>query len=228
MTKQKDYKTFRHEWSAQHKTLRAMLEKPAQHDAAIDLFLQQHAVLHSAQIAQPAVWSYADEIMAGLSEAQMRRLLPGQEHSVVWMVWHMARIEDVAMNMLVAGTPQILDEGDWLRKLHAPLHNTGNEISKVAVAKLSETVDIKTLFAYRLAVGQRTRAIVQLLQPGEPKNKVDPTRIDQVLANGAVIEAASGITDYWRKRTIAGLLLMPPTRHNLVHLNEIEKLKQKL
>jgi hypothetical protein len=43
----------------------------------------------------------------------------------------------------------------------------------------------------------------------------------------AVLEAASDITDYWGKRTIAGLLLMPATRHNLVHLNEALRLKQK-
>lgn len=28
------------------------------------------------------------------------------------------------------------------------------------------------------------------------------------------------VTDYWSRRTIAGLLLMPATRHNFVHLNE--------
>jgi hypothetical protein len=37
-----------------------------------------------------------------------------------------------------------------------------------------------------------------------------------------------GIVDYWGSRTIAGLLLMPPTRHNFTHLNEARMLKQKL
>jgi hypothetical protein len=44
---------------------------------------------------------------------------------------------------------------------------------------------------------------------------------------GAVVEAARGLLDYWGKRNIAGLLLMPATRHNLVHLNEALQLKQR-
>jgi hypothetical protein len=42
-----------------------------------------------------------------------------------------------------------------------------------------------------------------------------------------VAEAASDILDYWGKRTKAGLLLMPATRHNFLHLNEAQRLKQR-
>jgi len=44
---------------------------------------------------------------------------------------------------------------------------------------------------------------------------------------GAVVEAARPIADYWAKRNVASLLLMPATRHNLVHLNEALELKRK-
>jgi len=42
-----------------------------------------------------------------------------------------------------------------------------------------------------------------------------------------VVEAARGIVEYWGRRTLAELLLALPTRHNLVHLNESLRLKQK-
>jgi hypothetical protein len=96
------------------------------------------------------------------------------------------------------------------------------------VAKLSATIDIKALRSYRLAVGRRTREIVTLLEPNELRQKVDSRRLQQALAEGAVVEAASGLIDYWGRRTIAGLLLMPATRHNIVHLNEALRIKQKL
>jgi len=44
---------------------------------------------------------------------------------------------------------------------------------------------------------------------------------------GAVVEAASAVLDYWSKRTIAGRLLMPPTRHCFLHLNEAQRLKHR-
>jgi len=86
----------------------------------------------------------------------------------------------------------------------------------------------EALQAYRLAVGRRTREIVKRLEPKELKQKVDPARLQQVMAEGAIVEAASGIADCWGRRTVAGLLLMPPTRHNFVHLNEALRIKHEL
>ena len=40
--------------------------------------------------------------------------------------------------------------------------------------------------------------------------------------------SAREIVDYWGGLTIAGLVLMPPTRHNFVHLNEALRIRQKL
>jgi hypothetical protein len=47
------------------------------------------------------------------------------------------------------------------------------------------------------------------------------------MESGALVESAHGIAEYWSKRDIAGLLLMPATRHNLVHLNEALNLKRR-
>ena len=69
------------------------------------LLLQHHAMLHASEKTQAEVWSYADEIWQGLTEADARRIPPKQEHSIVWIIWHIARIEDITMAILVAGRP---------------------------------------------------------------------------------------------------------------------------
>ena len=79
--------------------------------------------------------------------------------------------------------------------------------------------------AFRLV---RLSEIVQNLQPGEIKNKVDPVRLAGLAAEGAVAPAAHEIIEYWGGLTIAGLLLMPPTRHSFIHLNEALRVRQKL
>jgi hypothetical protein len=88
-------------------------------------------------------------------------------------------------------------------------------------------INIQALRGYRKAVGIRTRAIVKQLQAEEMSQKVSPVRIEQLIKENAVLEEGMGVVDYWSKRTIAGLLLMPPTRHNFVHLNEAMRIKQK-
>jgi len=44
---------------------------------------------------------------------------------------------------------------------------------------------------------------------------------------GAVLPEAMEIINYWSSKTIAGLLLMPATRHCVLHLNEAERIRIK-
>ncbi|NMB87477.1 MAG: DinB family protein, partial [Chloroflexi bacterium] len=91
---------------------------------------------------------------------------------------------------------------------------------------LSAGLDMPALRAYRLAVGQRTRHIVAQIRPADLKKKIDPSRLEQVLADGAVVEATRSMLEYWGSLSLAGLLLMPPTRHQIIHLNEALRLKR--
>ncbi len=211
----------------QQTELRRVLMRFDQHDKAIQLFLSQHAMLHSAKMTQTEPWSFEDEVLNDMTEEQIRRIPRNCEHSVAWCVWHIARIEDVAMNLLVAGSPQVLHRDNWLERMKVTVGDTGNAMDEEGVAELSAAIDIEALRAYRLAVGRRTREIVQQIEPEALKQKVDPSRLQQVRDERAVVEAANGIVDYWGRRNIAGLLLMPATRHNLVHLNEALRLKRR-
>lgn len=211
----------------QQTALRQLMGRADQFDAAMQLFIEQHAALHAANMTADDSWSFADAVLNDMTEAQVRRIPRNGEHSVAWCFWHIARIEDVAMNLLVANNHQVLHEDDWLLRLGIASRDTGNAMDTVSVAQLSDSVVLDALWAYRTAVGRRTHAIVAKLTPGDLKQKVDPQRIQRVLDEEAVVEAAQGIADYWGKRTIAGLLLMPATRHSLVHLNEALKLKGK-
>lgn len=215
-------------WNRRQKVLRQLLSKPEQHQDSIGFFLEQHGMLHAPEVTPVEHWSYEEELLRDLDEAQMRRIPPAAEHSIAWLIWHVARIEDVAMNLLVAGTAQLLHKDGWLKRLGITVRDTGNLMGEDGVGELSSTIDIEAVKAYRQAVGRRTREIAKALRPEQLKQKVEPSRLQRVAAEGAVIEAASDLIDYWSKRTIAGLLLMPPTRHNFVHLNEASRLKKKL
>jgi hypothetical protein len=215
-------------WNEQQQKLQRTLARPEDHQKAVGLFLDHHAMVHSAKMSQTGLWSFDDEVLEGLTEADIRSIPENEEHSIAWVIWHIARIEDVTMNVLVAGSPQLLNHENWLEKMKVTTHETGNALNATGIADLSTAIDVDELRAYRVAVGRRTREIVKKLQPGEFKQKVQPVRLEQVMAEEAVVEATRWLTDYWSEKTIAGLLLMPPTRHNFIHLNEAARLKQKL
>ncbi|NIS79816.1 MAG: DinB family protein, partial [Anaerolineales bacterium] len=90
-------------WNRQQTKLRQLLSSSSQHPQAIELFMTQHAMVHSAKVDPSQGWSFEDEILNDMTEDQIRRIPRVGEHSIAWLIWHIARIEDVAMNMLVAG-----------------------------------------------------------------------------------------------------------------------------
>lgn len=214
-------------WNEQQQVLQCLLNKGEDFPHAIQLFLSQHALLHAAEMSQVGFPTLEDEIWQGLTDQAARCIPPKAEHSIAWVFWHLTRIEDITMNLLVAGKAQLFEKEDWLARLGVADKDTGNAMSEQRIADLSAHVDIPALRLYRLAVGRRTRQMVQSLSPEEMNKKVDPFRLQRVLAEGAVEPAAMGLIDYWGGRTIAGLLLMPPTRHTFIHLNEALRLKQK-
>ena len=218
----------RKNWNAQQQVLQRLLTRGVDFPRAVELFLSQHAVLHASEMAQTGFATFEDEIWQDLSEEAARCIPRGAEHSVVWNFWHLARIEDVTMNLLVAGRPQLFEAEGWLSRLGVVDKDTGNAMSEQRIADISTRVDLTALRAYRTAVGRRTREIVQGLCPEDLKKKTDPARLQRVLAEGAVEPAAMGLIEYWGGRTTAGLLLMPPTRHNMVHLNEALRMKQRI
>ena len=214
-------------WSQQQKVLRYALERPGDHEKAIELFLDQHTMVHSATMSESDLWSFEDEVLQGMTEESIRHIPQNCDHSLAWIIWHLARIEDITMNLLVAGRPQILYQDHWLDRIKTTIQHAGNVMDEESVANLSAAVDLEPLMAYRRAVGRRTREIVAQLQPEQLRQQVEPSRLQQVRDEGAVAEAAGEIIQYWSRRTIAGLLLMPPTRHNFLHLNEARRVKDR-
>ena len=214
-------------WNDNHQKLNRALAK-GDRATAIPLFLDQHAMVHSANVAKARLWSFEDELLHDMSEAEIRKIPGGDEHSIAWILFHVARIEDITMNMLIAGTPQLFRRGDWGRKMNVSILHSANEMDDQAVAELSAEIDIQCLRDYRAAVAGRTRQIVQRLGAEVFKRRVDPARIETVLREGAVTPEAVEIAHYWGEKTIAGLLLMPPTRHCILHLNEGLRIKERI
>jgi hypothetical protein len=215
-------------FNSRHNLLRKALADPSDPSIALEVFIEQHAFVHSSKVSNSPRSTLDDEALSGLSEAAFRTIPPGCEHSIAWILWHMARIEDVTMNILLMNKKQVFTTSKWQEKLNISVSDTGNLMPPKKTVQLGKQIDIAALKKYRDAVGKRTRKNVQAFDPAQWKRKVDPARIARLVPERAVNPLAKGVLDYWGGLTYAGLLLMPPTRHNLIHLNEILKMKKKL
>lgn len=223
---------LRRDWNLGHKELTQILGTANEHARAIDLLLSLHAWLHNSKIGEGnSAPTYEEGVMDGLDE-QTFRTYPAPtsdtRNSIAWHLWHSARIEDIAMNLLVADSPQVLDLGEWTARLGVSERHSGNDMTEQEVAKLSKEISMEGLLAYRTAVGIRTREIVQSLTPEMLKRKMQPADMARVEKADALNVGSKWLGEYWSKKTAAGLLLMPATRHNFVHLNRSMRIKEKL
>jgi len=217
----------RKSWNGRQKELRHSLEKSSDTALATELFLLQHAAVHVSRISNSPVHSFADEVLRDLSPNELRFIPRKENHSIAWVVWHLARVEDVTMNLLVANEDQVLLGEDWPDRLGIDEIHTGNGMTDHDVVRFSSEVDISALVKYRLSVGLQTCRIVKKLKAANYSQKVQYDRIQRIWDEAAMLPKAKGIVEYWAGRTIAGLLLMPPTRHCIIHLNEARRIKSK-
>ena len=119
------------------------------------LFLAQHGHIHAGK--PPAEPHLEDRIVAGLSDAQMRECLP-DHNSVAWLLWYLARGEDLMVNTAVRGAPEVFDRGGWQARLGVARRDMGVGWSMDEVADFSAHVDLAALRAYRAAVAEETRS----------------------------------------------------------------------
>ena len=75
---------------------------------ARDLFLAQHSAVHSKEVGGNAA-SAAERTFGGLTEDQMRARPREDLNSIAWLMWHIARAEDLFLNPVIAGRAQVLD-----------------------------------------------------------------------------------------------------------------------
>src|SRR5262245_51216438 len=118
----------------------------------LTFFLSQHAAVHAREVSGR---DFPAQRVFDVSEERMRVSPARGLNSLVWLLWHMARTEDAAVNPVVAGRPQVLDE-EWIRRMNVPWTIIGTGMTDDEVAEMSARADVAAVRAYRTAVGLRT------------------------------------------------------------------------
>jgi hypothetical protein len=217
----------RKNWTAQQDLLRKALASKAHFDEAIILFLAQHAAVHSAEISGGQNWSLHDEVLAGLSEAQIKSIPGPGRNSIAWLLWHITRIEDMTINTLMMDQEQI-----WTVSraalLRFPVPDCGTGWQDEDVSNFSAQINVRALLEYRADVGRQTRAAIPNLNADQAREIV-PTEVVQTLVDaGSIGPKASGLFEFYTNRPRSFFLTRTATSHNFIHLVEIGRVRGRL
>ena len=183
----------------------------------VTFFLRQHAAVHASDVSGHG--SPIQRIFDELSDDQMR-MRPGSGlNSLVWLLWHMARTEDAAVNPIVTGRDQVLDD-EWMRRMNVPWRIIGTGMTDDEVTEMTGRADIAAVRAYRSAVGLRTREVVGTLRPEAWDEIVGVEDIRRAAAAGALRDWVEGTKYPWLGWTRGDQLASSALRHNAAHMGE--------
>ncbi len=209
-----------------HKELNSLIRKSGEWGRAREIFLDLHAKLHLSPVSAGKP-NEVDDLFGDLLPDEYRVMPSEKGETIAWILWHIARIEDLTMGILTANGDQLFNDS-WQHRIHSSITDTGNALTRDEIIQFGIGLDMEALQAYRNAVGIRTREIVQNLGEEKLKRKVTSDGLEKIRSSGGVTgqEGSAWLLDFWGNKDIAGLLLMPPTRHVILHLNECSKYKQ--
>ncbi len=214
------------EWSNRHKELNHVIRKTDNFNSTIELILDLHKELHTSLVSNLKEQNLIDELLGDLEHKEAAIMPTSKDETIAWAIWHLARIEDLTMNILLQSDVQIFDES-WQVRIQTPISDTGNAMTDDEIMKFSKQICMEELFKYRDAVGIKSREIIKRLKPQDMKRKITQADIDRLLQAGGVTNHPDSIwlLDFWGKKDVAGIILMPLTRHQTLHLNDCYKWK---
>lgn len=183
-----------------------------------DLFLDQHAAVHSVAVGGNKM-SQAERAFAGLDDEQMRIRPRADLNSLAWLMWHIARAEDIVVNQVLAGRPQVFDAA-WMKRLGISRHDFGIGMTGPEVAELTGQLDLAALREYRDAVGRRTREIVESFGPQDWEGTVAVEGVERAAAEGGFGARTEALRKGFPGRPRATVLSAIALFHSVGHMGE--------
>ena len=212
-------------WSEMNKEMQALIAKNATFRDGIEKLLALRKSLFE-QVTQ-IVSTYPEE-------AFYRMPFAGAEgyHSktLAYSIWHIFRIEDIVAHEMIAEDQQVLFREDFQTALHSPIVTTGNELVGDEIAAFSKQLNIQVLYRYAQEVMQSTDRILMGLEYSDLKQRFGEEMREKLRRTGCVSEAESAVwlIEYWCGKDVQGLIRMPFSRHWIMHIEAMQRIKNRL
>jgi uncharacterized damage-inducible protein DinB len=107
----------------------------------------------------------------GLMPEHLNFVPDGESHSIAWVLWHAARVEDLIMHQVIQGRPVIWDTGGWAARLGLPVQGFGTgQTTEQATA--IRTADLAAFGGYADAVATATQDAIAALSDADLEREV--------------------------------------------------------
>ncbi|MBR0513425.1 MAG: phage head-tail adapter protein [Clostridia bacterium] len=212
-------------WSEMNKEIQVLLSKETTFSQAIEKLIAFRADMFE-QIRQ-IVMSYPEKAFWQMPFAGVDGY---HSKTLGYSIWHIFRIEDIVAHEMIAEDSQVLFAQGFDKSVHSPIVTTGNELVGEAIAAFSKELDIRELYRYALEVMESTNGILKHLAWEDMKRKFGEDMAVKLRATCCISEdeEAAWLIPYWCGKDIRGLIKMPFSRHWIMHIEAMRRIKNKL
>lgn len=212
-------------WSEKNKEIQKLLTKEATFEEAIGKLASFRTEMFE-QITQ-IVNGYPEKAFAEMPFAGADGY---HSKTLAYSIWHIFRIEDIVAHEMIVGDSQVLFDGDYLKRTGSPIITTGNELQGNEIAEFSKQLNINELYLYAKDVKESTDKILNGLSYKESKQRYGDDVKEKLILSKCVSEDENAfwLIDYWCGKDLKGLIQMPFSRHWIMHIEAMRRIKNKL
>lgn len=213
------------DWTEKNKHMQVMLNKEATFNEGIEELITLRASVFE-QITQ-IMNEFPDEAFCQMPFARAKGY---HSKTLSYSIWHIFRIEDIVAHEMIAEDEQILFKNGYVEKINSPIITTANELKGDEIATFSKQLNRWQLYSYAKDVLESTNQILLGLNYKDLKRKFGDDCKERLQASKCVSEDEDAIwlIDYWCGKDIKGLLKMPFSRHHIMHVEAMKRIKNKL
>lgn len=213
------------EWSEKNAQIQILLGKETTYKDGIELLIEFRKEMFE-QISQ-IVNGYPAEAFYQMPFVNAKGY---HSKTLSYSIWHIFRIEDIVAHTLIARDEQIFMAGNYQKKIGSPIITTGNELQGHDIAEFSRKLNIRALYEYAKEVMLSTNSILSKLEYSKMKTSYSEADKERLTETGCVSLDGNAIwlIDYWCGKDIRGLIKMPFSRHWIMHIQAMQRIKNKL
>ncbi|MCA1840101.1 MAG: DinB family protein [Actinobacteria bacterium] len=173
-------------------------------------------------------YMFENSIKSVFSYEQMKDRVDDKGNSIAWLMWHMARTEDVVVSSLVQDIPQVLISGDWLPKLGIEEEHIGTGLGDDDVAEFTKKMNVEAVDDYWSAVAKASFHWLKGTEEADldvvPDFGPRLAAIPPIIAGGANEMAAT----VWEGRTAGQLFMSVVIGHGYIHIGQMQEIGGRL
>ena len=151
-----------------------------------------------------------------------------ESKTIAYSIFHVIRIEDIVLNTLIKNKEQLFFKDNYQIKMNSSIITTGNELIGKTISEFSKTLNIEELWNYAKNVFEESNEWLSSITYDDLKIVYSNLDKQRIRSTNTVAESENWLIEYWCGKDVKGLIVMPFSRHWIMHLEASLRIKNKL